>query len=176
LSCATQWTWSIDKILFPIFFSFLVCSFFGQQLDSHCCSAVVNQNGNLFSQAKNFLLVRVMTRVLPAKELVWLIFVGGICGRFYFDFSMTYIGVGMICPHIVNCSVLLGAIISWGIMWPLISAQEGKWFPANLPSSDFGGLYGYKVCCIIITLCILFLPTTLLPCWPWSSLTCNIIH
>jgi OPT family oligopeptide transporter len=64
---------------------------------------------------------------------------------FYFDFSMTYIGVGMICPHIVNCSVLLGAIISWGIMWPLISAQEGKWFPANLPSSDFGGLYGYKV-------------------------------
>ncbi|CAK9882752.1 unnamed protein product [Sphagnum jensenii] len=64
---------------------------------------------------------------------------------FYFDFSMTYVGVGLICPHIVNCSVLLGAIVSWGIMWPLIAAQEGKWFPANLPSSDFGGLYGYKV-------------------------------
>ncbi|KAK4392855.1 putative metal-nicotianamine transporter YSL6 [Sesamum angolense] len=32
---------------------------------------------------------------------------------FYFDFSPTYVGCGLICPHIVNCSVLLGAIISW---------------------------------------------------------------
>ncbi|CAN6228922.1 unnamed protein product, partial [Urochloa humidicola] len=36
--------------------------------------------------------------------------------RFYFDFSPTYVGVGMICSHIVNISILLGAILSWGIM------------------------------------------------------------
>lgn len=64
---------------------------------------------------------------------------------FYFDFSATYIGCGLICPHIVNCSVLLGAIISWGILWPLISKRAGDWYPADLGSSDFKGLYGYKV-------------------------------
>ncbi|CAD6263003.1 unnamed protein product [Miscanthus lutarioriparius] len=45
--------------------------------------------------------------------------------RFYFDFSPTYVGVGMICPHIVNVSVLLGGILSWGIMWPLIRNKKG---------------------------------------------------
>ncbi|XP_078156437.1 putative metal-nicotianamine transporter YSL6 [Carex rostrata] len=64
---------------------------------------------------------------------------------FYFDFSPTYIGCGLICPHIVNCSVLLGAIISWGILWPYISTKAGDWYPDNLESNDFKGLYGYKV-------------------------------
>jgi OPT family oligopeptide transporter len=65
--------------------------------------------------------------------------------RFYFDFSPTYIGCGLICPHIVNCSTLLGAIISWGFLWPYISTKAGNWYPANLGSNDFKGLYGYKV-------------------------------
>ncbi|KAI9083964.1 hypothetical protein K1719_033960 [Acacia pycnantha] len=64
---------------------------------------------------------------------------------FYFDFSPTYVGCGLICPHIVNCSVLLGAIISWGFLWPFISKHAGDWYPANLGSNDFKGLYGYKV-------------------------------
>ncbi|KAK0589368.1 hypothetical protein LWI29_013321 [Acer saccharum] len=64
---------------------------------------------------------------------------------FYFDFSPTYVGCGLICPHIVNCSVLLGAIISWGFLWPFISKHAGDWYPADLGSSDFKGLYGYKV-------------------------------
>lgn len=64
---------------------------------------------------------------------------------FYFDFSPTYVGCGLICPHIVNCSVLLGAIISWGFLWPFISKHAGDWYPANLESNDFKGLYGYKV-------------------------------
>jgi OPT family oligopeptide transporter len=64
---------------------------------------------------------------------------------FYFDFSPTYIGCGLICPHIVNCSVLLGAIISWGILWPFVSQHAGDWYPADLGSNDFKGLYGYKV-------------------------------
>lgn len=64
---------------------------------------------------------------------------------FYFDFSPTYVGCGLICPHIVNCSVLLGAIVSWGILWPFISQHAGDWYPADLGSNDFKGLYGYKV-------------------------------
>ncbi|GJN03134.1 hypothetical protein PR202_ga20543 [Eleusine coracana subsp. coracana] len=64
---------------------------------------------------------------------------------FYFDFSPTYIGCGLICPHIVNCSTLLGAIISWGFLWPYISTKAGEWYPANLGNNDFNGLYGYKV-------------------------------
>ncbi|XP_031476606.1 probable metal-nicotianamine transporter YSL6 [Nymphaea colorata] len=64
---------------------------------------------------------------------------------FYFDFSPTYIGCGLICPHIVNCSVLFGAIISWGLLWPFISKHAGYWYPEDLGSNDFKGLYGYKV-------------------------------
>ncbi|XVE90575.1 hypothetical protein DITRI_Ditri20bG0089100 [Diplodiscus trichospermus] len=65
--------------------------------------------------------------------------------RFYFDFSATYVGVGMICPYIVNISLLLGGILSWGLMWPLIETRKGDWYPANLSSSNMHGLQGYKV-------------------------------
>ncbi|RWW60531.1 hypothetical protein BHE74_00032463, partial [Ensete ventricosum] len=65
--------------------------------------------------------------------------------RFYFDFSATYVGVGMICPYIVNLSLLLGAILSWGIMWPLISNQKGHWYPADTGKDSLNGLQGYRV-------------------------------
>ncbi|KAL1154011.1 hypothetical protein V6Z11_A09G213500 [Gossypium hirsutum] len=65
--------------------------------------------------------------------------------KFYFDFSMTYIGAGMICPHLVNLSLLLGAVLSWGVMWPLIGGLKGEWFPATLPESSMKSLNGYKV-------------------------------
>ncbi|XP_052294659.1 metal-nicotianamine transporter YSL3 isoform X1 [Citrus sinensis] len=64
---------------------------------------------------------------------------------FYFDFSMTYIGAGMICSHLVNLSLLLGAVLSWGIMWPLITGLKGDWFPKTLPESSMKSLNGYKV-------------------------------
>ncbi|XP_065012191.1 probable metal-nicotianamine transporter YSL6 isoform X2 [Musa acuminata AAA Group] len=70
---------------------------------------------------------------------------GAELAEFYFDFSPTYVGCGLICPHIVNCSVLLGAIISWGFLWPFITTKAGDWYPDNLGSNDFKGLYGYKV-------------------------------
>ncbi|XP_021314607.1 iron-phytosiderophore transporter yellow stripe 1 isoform X2 [Sorghum bicolor] len=63
---------------------------------------------------------------------------------FFFDFSLTYVGAGMICSHLVNISTLLGAILSWGILWPLISKQKGEWYPANIPESSLKSLYGYK--------------------------------
>ncbi|XP_042483972.1 probable metal-nicotianamine transporter YSL7 [Macadamia integrifolia] len=64
---------------------------------------------------------------------------------FYFDFSATYIGIGMICPHIINVSLLLGAILSWGIMWPIIGSKKGVWYSASLSSSSVNGLQGYKI-------------------------------
>lgn len=65
--------------------------------------------------------------------------------RFYFDFSATYVGVGMICPYLINISMLLGAILSWGIMWPLINDRKGDWYSAQLPSSSLHGLQGYRI-------------------------------
>lgn len=64
---------------------------------------------------------------------------------FYFDFSLTYIGAGMICSHLVNLSLLLGAILSWGIMWPLMKGLKGEWYPGSLPESSMKSLNGYKV-------------------------------
>ncbi|XP_042485810.1 probable metal-nicotianamine transporter YSL7 [Macadamia integrifolia] len=65
--------------------------------------------------------------------------------RFYFDFSATYVGVGMICPHIINISVLVGSILSWGVMWPLIGNKKGVWYSSSLESSSLHGLQGYRV-------------------------------
>ncbi|KAK3228396.1 hypothetical protein Dsin_000277 [Dipteronia sinensis] len=64
---------------------------------------------------------------------------------FYFDFSMTYIGAGMICSHLVNLSLLFGAVLSWGLMWPLIIGLKGDWFPSNIKESSMKSLNGYKV-------------------------------
>lgn len=58
---------------------------------------------------------------------------------------MTYVGAGMICSHLVNLSLLLGAVLSYGIMWPLINQLKGRWFSESLQESDMKSLYGYKV-------------------------------
>ncbi|KAK7273712.1 hypothetical protein RIF29_14772 [Crotalaria pallida] len=65
--------------------------------------------------------------------------------KFYFDFSPTYVGVGMICPYMINVSLLLGAIISWGILWPWIGHKKGIWYRADLPASSLYGIQGYRV-------------------------------
>lgn len=51
----------------------------------------------------------------------------------------------MICPHMVNLSLLLGAVLSFGMIWPLIELRKGHWFPTNLEESNMKALYGYKV-------------------------------
>ena len=51
----------------------------------------------------------------------------------------------MICPHIINISLLVGGILSWDLMWPLIEDRKGDWYPADLSSGSFSGLEGYKV-------------------------------
>ncbi|ONI32049.1 hypothetical protein PRUPE_1G346200 [Prunus persica] len=70
---------------------------------------------------------------------------GAKLAKFYFDFSSTYVGVGMICPFMVNISLLVGSIISWGIMWPLIEQKKGIWYSANLSASSLHGIQGYRV-------------------------------
>ncbi|MED6118686.1 putative metal-nicotianamine transporter ysl7 [Stylosanthes scabra] len=65
--------------------------------------------------------------------------------KFYFDFSATYVGVGMICPYIINVSLLIGGILSWAVMWPLIADKKGDWYDAKLKQSSLQGLQGYKV-------------------------------
>ncbi|XP_010037025.2 probable metal-nicotianamine transporter YSL8 isoform X2 [Eucalyptus grandis] len=65
--------------------------------------------------------------------------------KFYFNFSATYVGVGMICPYIINISLLLGGILSWGLMWPLIETRKGHWYPADESTTSMRGLQGYKV-------------------------------
>eukprot|EP00878_Enallax_costatus_P025510 GHUV01027297.1.p1 GENE.GHUV01027297.1~~GHUV01027297.1.p1 ORF type:complete len:578 (+),score=120.07 GHUV01027297.1:832-2565(+) len=63
----------------------------------------------------------------------------------HFDFQQQYIGAGMLVPHVVAWSMLLGAVLSWGVMWPLLAAREGDWYPASLNSGDLKGLGGYKI-------------------------------
>lgn len=64
---------------------------------------------------------------------------------FFFDFSLTYVGAGMICSHLVNLSLILGAVLSWGVMWPLIRGLKGEWYPATISESSMRSLQGYKV-------------------------------
>ncbi|PSR84907.1 Metal-nicotianamine transporter like [Actinidia chinensis var. chinensis] len=64
--------------------------------------------------------------------------------RFYFNFSATYVGVGMICPYIINISLLVGSILSWGIMWPLIEKRQGDWY-TDPSSTSLHGIQGYRV-------------------------------
>ncbi|XP_071691285.1 probable metal-nicotianamine transporter YSL12 [Rutidosis leptorrhynchoides] len=72
--------------------------------------------------------------------------------KFYFDFSSTYVGIGMICPYMVNISLLLGAILSWGIMWPIIETKKGIWYSANLSASSLHGIQGYRVFLAVATM------------------------
>lgn len=51
----------------------------------------------------------------------------------------------MICSHLVNLSLLAGAALSWGLLWPLVRRFSGAWYPADLPESSMKGLQGYKV-------------------------------
>ncbi|KVI07626.1 Oligopeptide transporter OPT superfamily [Cynara cardunculus var. scolymus] len=40
---------------------------------------------------------------------------------------------------------MTGAVLSYGVMWPLIGDRKGNWFPASLSESSMKSLNGYKV-------------------------------
>ncbi len=52
----------------------------------------------------------------------------------YMDYTLAYIGAGFITPLAVNVSIMIGAVLSWGIAWPLIANREGDWYEAGLTS------------------------------------------
>ncbi|KAL6850250.1 hypothetical protein ACP4OV_020877 [Aristida adscensionis] len=64
--------------------------------------------------------------------------------RIYFDFSSSLIGIGMICPVVVNFSLLLGAIISAATLIPVLQSKQGDWYTDPSPT-NFRGVNGYKV-------------------------------
>ncbi|KAJ1286046.1 hypothetical protein BS78_03G324100 [Paspalum vaginatum] len=64
---------------------------------------------------------------------------------FYINMNGTYVGVGMISPYLINVSMLVGSVISWGVMWPYLLTKKGIWYDANLQETSLKGLNGYKV-------------------------------
>uniref|UniRef100_A0A0D9YGT1 Uncharacterized protein n=1 Tax=Oryza glumipatula TaxID=40148 RepID=A0A0D9YGT1_9ORYZ len=68
---------------------------------------------------------------------------------FYISLNGTYVGIGMISPHLINVSMLFGSIISWGIMWPYIRSKRGIWYDADLQETNLKSFSGYKVFCAI---------------------------
>lgn len=67
------------------------------------------------------------------------------------------VGIGMICPIQVTYSLMVGAILSYGIMWPLLARKQGSdpdvlgpndWYLGGTKYSEGGsrieGLSGYK--------------------------------
>ncbi|KAG6431491.1 hypothetical protein SASPL_109570 [Salvia splendens] len=96
------------------------------------------------------LLVGFLSMVLHCNSGVWLLPVpdlrtSSMEAIVRTPFSLTYVGTGMICPHIVNLSLLLGAVLSYGMMWPLLHKLRGDWFPSEIPESSMKSLNGYKV-------------------------------
>jgi uncharacterized oligopeptide transporter (OPT) family protein len=60
-----------------------------------------------------------------------------------FDFELSFVGLGLIAPVSVAWSMIVGGIISWGLLWPVFSSKQGSWFPAGLAEWDTRGAYGY---------------------------------
>ncbi|KAK3276314.1 hypothetical protein CYMTET_15600 [Cymbomonas tetramitiformis] len=60
-----------------------------------------------------------------------------------FNFEFNYIAVGLLSPHIVNYSMLMGSILSWGFMWPYIKDKAGDWYSDD--ADGLRGLLGYQV-------------------------------
>ena len=59
----------------------------------------------------------------------------------YFDFTIAYIGAGFITPLAVNVSMMIGAVLSWGLAWPLLENRAGEWYPTGLAYHSFRGLF-----------------------------------
>jgi hypothetical protein len=60
-----------------------------------------------------------------------------------FDFALPFVGLGILAPISVTWSMLVGGLVSWGLLWPLLSRMEGQWFATRLEPWDIRGAYGY---------------------------------
>ncbi|AQK61106.1 putative metal-nicotianamine transporter YSL7 [Zea mays] len=64
---------------------------------------------------------------------------------FYFDFSMSNIGIGMLCPYTITVSMFIGSVVSWGLVSPYLATKAGVWYSSHLSPSSLSGIRGYKV-------------------------------
>ena len=48
-------------------------------------------------------------------------------------------------PVNVAWSMLVGAVLCWGLIWPVVWSREGIWYPAKLSEWDPRGRYGYQL-------------------------------
>lgn len=74
--------------------------------------------------------------------------------KWYFDFNQLYIGAGFLMPHHIVASMMFGAVISWGLMWPILDGKKGDWYPATLGqgTTDVSGLSGYQIFVAVATI------------------------
>ncbi|KAF8649953.1 hypothetical protein HU200_064108 [Digitaria exilis] len=48
---------------------------------------------------------------------------------FFFDFSMTNIGVGLFSPYNITISMLAGSLLANAVLMPYVKTKEGIWYP-----------------------------------------------
>ncbi|KAF5478870.1 hypothetical protein F2P56_005397 [Juglans regia] len=64
---------------------------------------------------------------------------------FYFEFFSIHVGAGMLCPYSTSFSLLVGSILSWGILFPFLRSKRGIWYDAVMDTSyDYRGFGGYR--------------------------------
>ncbi|CAN6269217.1 unnamed protein product [Urochloa humidicola] len=49
--------------------------------------------------------------------------------RFFFDCSMTNVGVGLFSPYRITISMLVGSLMAYGVLLPYVKTKEGVWYP-----------------------------------------------
>ncbi|XP_040987864.1 probable metal-nicotianamine transporter YSL14 [Juglans microcarpa x Juglans regia] len=64
---------------------------------------------------------------------------------FYFEFYTVHVGVGMLCPYSTTFSLLVGSILSWGILFPFLRSKRGIWYDSVVDARfDYRGFGGYR--------------------------------
>lgn len=53
------------------------------------------------------------------------------CCVWWFCAQLSLCGLGIIAPLSVAWSLVVGAVLSWGLLWPVLSSREGVWFPSG---------------------------------------------
>ncbi|CAL5030127.1 unnamed protein product [Urochloa decumbens] len=48
---------------------------------------------------------------------------------FFFDCSMTNVGVGLFSPYRITISMLAGSLMAYGVLLPYVKTKEGIWYP-----------------------------------------------
>ena len=48
-----------------------------------------------------------------------------------------FVGVGFLVPQVINYSMMVGAVVFFGILLPLIHNKAGEWYPEGQPASSW---------------------------------------